>query len=404
MNIYLKIIINAIGIGGGQLLFYIATPHLTKIFNVAEFGEYSLILAYSALLSSIISLRYDAAILMTSGEQTKKLLHGVVFVSSTVAFVSWIGIQLYAKTQGVNCANTAFYDLIFVCGFAGALFNINGSLYLNQERYLALAVIRVLQPLLMLFMILMRTFSLTEAWRNSWISVLIISYFGVYSSYNKLDISGSIKELRSFWIYPTRLAPLAALDTAASWIPVVVIGKYYGNSVIGNYSQIHRLIAGPVLLLIAASGQVVLQLAKKQIEKNESLRSIINIFSFLGLVIGLFYILVVWCFGEILLGKALTGEWRTDTNYVILILLPSIFRLVVSPLSGLLLVVRQYDAVIVWQTVHFVLTLSNGLLHSKNSTVDSYLVKTAILDIFSYTMYYAVILKASGVSKVREQS
>jgi len=66
--------------------------------------------------------------------------------------------------------------------------------------------------------------------------------------------------------------------------------------------------------------------------------------------------------------------------------------------------VRQYDALMVWQTVHFVLTLSNGLLHSKNSTVDSYLVKTAILDIFSYTMYYAVILKASGVSKVREQS
>ena len=395
------------GNGLSQILIFLLSPILTRIYSPLDFGKLAIFMSSSVVLSVISTGGYDLAIMLPKSYRTSfnlflnvillaffiNLLFAFLFIligNYILNFINYsidyntlvsipIGSFLLSCFQGMNymLSRSKLFNVIaysrFAQGSGAVIFSIFLGLMNYKENGLIIGyIIGLLVSIFPVIKIL---------WRG-------MKYFS-----SKL-LWLSLAKYKSF---PFLVTPTNTLSAFAVQAPVYFISKIYDGSTVGAYSLANRIVTAPVGLISGSISQVYFQRITNHLNSGfGNLER--NLFSdfrrLLSLSIGIFIPLIFYG-SEIF--EFLFGEsWKSAGEYVEIISCAMMIRFVVSPLSSIFIASGFMKIAGFWQVAHFFTTIAI-FYFGKDLQIESLLWIHVFHEIILYLFYFFLILYVTRI-------
>ena len=384
-------LINAGGIVAGQLIVLLATPLLARMYAPADFGIYASLAAVSGIFSSGAALRFDVALPSAQNKEMPPMYRlGLLACAASLLFGTLaVALNLHHHIPWPQpLAATALALLCVVSGTLQALMAIASAVLVRHGRFSQIAFMRVIQPFAFVIASLLTVpGGLPVAFA---IGLAVSALSGFAFSWRQLIEPANIriKQIaRKYWEYPVLGLPMAILDTLTLSMPLLFIVQHYGESAGGNYSQVQRLAAAPLILCGSAISQVFYKHAGDATRAGQSARPLMwKTVRGLGLV-GAGIIVLIALAGEPVFSLFLGKGWRTDSHYLMLVLLPAVFRVSVSPITTIFPLARRYGLGALWQIMYAIATWSMLKYASTRFSFEGLLLAVLINELILYALY-----------------
>lgn len=386
-----KGLIIGMGMSAGSLILLFATPWLARAYSPQEFGSLAIFMAALSVLSSASCLRHDAAILVVQDSRVAPTVQLAVIYVFFCSIFGGIAFSFFApEVLGAN------YDSFKENRFLLALGAVGGgtvllacALSMRREEYSINAMIRAIQGPVYVLLALFFATGLVEGWAYGWTTAGILSLIYLFLNTRLSRLATIWKQAIVLKEYSLRLTPTFLLDSLALTLPIFFINMSYSASEVGNYSQVSRLIGGPLLLVSAVIGQMLLEKTGKYYRNSKSSVFIFNVSVYILLAIsGLAFVTIILA-GHYLIDMILGVGWRSDTFFLLVISIPILCKTIVSPITCIFLTHEKTQYAVNWQTLYFLVTLItlSGATFLK-VRLETFLSVYAFSEMVMYVLYY----------------
>jgi O-antigen/teichoic acid export membrane protein len=386
-----KGLIIGMGMSAGSLILLFATPWLARAYSPQEFGALAIFMAVMSTLSSVSSLRHDAAILVVQDckvDPTVQLAFIYVFICTIFGGIAFSLIAPEVLGSGYDLFKQNKFQLVLGAVGGGTVL-LGCALSMRREEYLINAVIRAVQGPVYVVLALFFATGLVEGWSYAWLLAGALSAIYIFLNTHLSSLLSIWKQAVNLREYSLRLTPTFLLDSLALTLPIFFINLSYTASEVGNYSQINRLIGGPLLLFSAVIGQVLLEKTGKCYRNNQSSFPFFRLSIYILLAISGFTLVTIILTGTYLVNLILGNGWRSDTVFLLLISIPLMCKIIVSPVTCVFLTHEKTKYVVNWQTLYFLITLITlSTATFLKVQLEIFLSVYALSEIMMYVLYY----------------
>lgn len=385
----------------GQALVLVATVWLARMYTPAEFGMFAVVLVISNISIALASLRFDIAIPSATDQDSDGL---------TVLAVLSILISATAVTGAIWAANRSglislpFVEthalLTFVTIVASGAFQTLNARLVRSERFKTVGLIRGAQGLT--FVALASVPAIGLLWAQALSLAWGMAVFpGAVRSARRLGPTAIAAVLRRQWKLPFFSLPGAALDVIGYSMVIWVLITVYGSADAGTYSQLQRLLGGPMMLISISLGQVLLRQTVDHAGDPAALRSLLSKV-LLGLG-GMLLLLVaaVAVAGAPVLRLVLGEQWSVAPMMTVLITIAVGVRACVSPLSSVLVTLRHFGVGLAWQAAYFCSAAALFPMMARRLDFHGFVAFYALHEVVLYTIYFALIWRSISRKDVR---
>lgn len=339
-----------------QAIMILATPLLSRLYMPEEFGRLAAFIAISTVTATLITMRYEAAILATKHDSEAATLVRLALIFATVgggllAIGSFMlpenALLLLEKIGPLSSS----LPLIFLVASATAYLSVMQNWLNRQKRYVDMAKLRVFQSSgVVSFAVVFGAISIIPnglLWAQALACVITVAG-SMWFARSVMDLWRARKLLsvaKAQVNFPKYLLPTALLDVVTMQIPVLLITIWFGESLAGQFSMAWRMLMLPMAVVGAAIGQVFMQrLSQTQLGSRLARRLLIQTWMLL-LALGTVPMMVFLLFGEPIFSFFLGKEW-SEAGYIAAALSPlALAMFVSSPTSGtfILLGIQRYS-------------------------------------------------------------
>ena len=350
-----RIALLSTGVMAGQAVAVLVSPLLTRLYTPQEFGLFAVVTALSGILGTSIGLRFELAVPGCRDE--REAAHTVLLtmlacaaVAALVAVAVWLGRDGLARALGAPAAAPLLWLLpamLLLWGWGQPLVYwsirrgsfrmnaVNRTLQLASQAFgqLALAApvggglgLTLGYALGYLLRVLHHLWALpAEAWRQL-----------------RAVEAGELRRLAVLhWRYPVFSLPSALLQSAAQFLPALLLAPLYGPAVAGLFALAQRMLDVPIRLLSNTASEAFLGEVAR-LEPAEVRRVFLRT-ARRFLVVGFLGMAPLLLAGPALFALVFGEAWR-DAGTMVQCLVPvSLARFVVIPISQTLYVVRRQD-------------------------------------------------------------
>jgi O-antigen/teichoic acid export membrane protein len=353
-----------------QVLNALATPFLARLYMPEEYGVFGTFTSFSLILSTIICLRYDIAIVLPKQDEDAVDLVRVSLISSIILSLV-LGLLF---TQSIVPLPTQIISQSLLEYKWVLAFNLIGMGFFQtftfwstrQKRYwwLSLArigstVITIILQISMAFFLGSTAMGLIFGFSAGFFISALIQFMPIwrkdfqifFHSFSSLRLFENIKRYRKFPFVDSWNAIL----NAASWnlVPVLIF-TLFSSSQAGYYSMAYRLIQVPVALISVAVGQVFYQHSSRVKEnENELVRIASSVLRRLT-ALGLFPALLLTIIGKDLFTVFLGATWAEAGIYVQIMGIWLFFWFLSNPFSVLTGVMERQELAVVIEIINLV--------------------------------------------------
>jgi O-antigen/teichoic acid export membrane protein len=386
-----KGLIIGMGMSAGSLILLFATPWLARAYSPQEFGSLAIFMAVVSVLSSASCLRHDAAILVV---QDSKVDPTVQLAFIYVFFCSIFGGLAFSflapEILGSNYALFKEKQLQLVLGaVGGGAVLLACALSMRREEYAINALIRAIQGPAYVLLAIFFTTGLVDGWMYGWVLAGISSAVYLFLNTRSRSLISIWRQAVNLREYSLRLTPTFLLDSLALILPILFISMNYTAAEVGNYSQVNRLIGGPLLLVSAVIGQILLEKTGKYYRNSKSSFLIFKASVYILLAISGLTLATIILAGHYLVELILGSGWRSDTFFLVIISIPILCKTIVSPVTCVFLTHEQTRYAVNWQTLYFLITLiSLSIATFLRVRLEIFLSVYACTEIAMYVLYY----------------
>lgn len=342
-----------------QIVNIVSIYFLTQYLSGVEFGEYSVFLAYATILISISLLSYDKTIPNIVDNELSDFIFGLVLVSFLYTVIVFLLLNLI---DYVYSNYVLFYIVIMSASKALQMLAIRAG------KFKALNCLKLIPAISFLIFIVYAHWLNMESLEQIIIfyclsNFLAILYgLSVFAKLFKFQYKGVLsrtfvilKRERGFAFYT---APSEILNRLAYYLPTVIIEKYFGADIAGQYSLTLRVCFSPISLITGAIGQVFQATLAKIQRENQRCESILTKkFTFTMICIaflisaGFYFVLpklVIFIFGD---------EWRQACEFIQLLAPMFGLMCVITPLTSAFHVFRKNLEVMFQQGIYLSISL-----------------------------------------------
>lgn len=288
-DIYKNVIILFSGFSVAQLIPLLATIALTRIFTKEQFGIFFIYSSLCAILSMVISLKLELAIVLPSKNEDGKILFITslltTFILSVFVFLIIVFfIDPINSILGEKNIGTLLYFLPLSLLFLGI--TQSSSYWFNRNNnFKSISIVRIAKT--SSSSVLQIGLGLLSFLRYGLVSGLIGGQFisAIYSlvlSFKKTiiekkdfslkKISQLIKKYKSVPIYNTSIAVSNAIS---NHMPIFLLTAFYSIEMTALYGLANRIIATPLSLVGQSVEQVLFNEASKRYNNGENLRNLV---------------------------------------------------------------------------------------------------------------------------------
>lgn len=358
------------GTVAAQALPLLVAPLITRLCTPADLGEFGIWLGIIAIVSTIGTLRLEAAMILDHDSDEQQTCFSVVAYCSTLLAIfitvtlflarvadvpqvqemSWFGLMTIGVGAWLSAytAATLAYATSYRAFGKAAMAKVcgAGTIALGQ---LVLLILGVGGGSLLGGQILGLAVGLAAA------LYLLAPPRPRISLWPTASQLAYLKKHQSFWRFSL---PAGLLNTAAGKFPLFLVGAKYGLFAAGLFALTERILTAPVSLLAAS----VLEVFKRQsVQEFQTFGNCTAAFksTFKALVIlGCGPALVILAFAPDLCAWIFGEPWREAGEFA-RILAPLYFlNFVASPLSYVFFVAGKQKAELIWQVALFITTIT----------------------------------------------
>jgi O-antigen/teichoic acid export membrane protein len=389
-NVLNRAAIVTLGVGLGPMVQLLAMPVLSRIYMPTEFGHLALFLSVVSIVVAVSCLRYEGAIQVVKDPEvegiawTALLCAGLVFLITVALLLTGLPQQRIESLLMLG-SDAKWVPAVALCG---AMVLIGSNITMREGRYIKNAAIRSAHSIIFVF------FAIAASELGLLVASILASvvaglgvFFYLIGVMRKIPFFEISKTAKKYVEYPMLVAPTSLLDAAALTLPVLFISGSYGLESTGHYVQIQRFIGAPMLMLGIVVGQLFMKRSGELFRSGHSSRKLlwksVGILSFaaIALLIGLA------TFGEVVCREILGDAWRVDTKFLLIVMMPLLFRAVVSPITTITLTHGRIRIGTLWQVFYFVSTYLGLLYAARTMNFENFLIFYAIIEIVAYSLY-----------------
>ncbi|HCJ7301310.1 TPA: oligosaccharide flippase family protein [Vibrio cholerae] len=395
------------GTGIAQAIPIAIIPILTRMFSPEDFGLLALYAACVSILGVVATGRYEIAIMLPKDDEDARLLLQLsMLVALFFSFLISIPISIWNAQIARFLGNEDIAVWLYLVPVSVLFTGIYQALtYWNnrQKKFINTAVSRVNQSLF-------QGFAQTSLGFLKVSGGLICGQFvGIVSgsiyllkkdrNYKSLIRKSKINSIQKQGIkyhkFPTYGVWGALCDAGAVQMPVILLTKFYSNSVTGMFSLTFRVLNMPTSIISSAIAQVLFQKVVEisQTEPEKLNLYIIKMFLLL-FIIYLPAVPVLFIWGESLFSIIFGNEWSQAGVYAGYLVIAVAVRFAVSPLSAVLGLEQNIKMGVLWQVL-YLCTISVTLYFSSSLSIEEFLIAFVVHEVVLYLIYLFLILKGT---------
>lgn len=399
----------ASGTIAGQIIVFGSYPFLTRLYSPEDFGVLAVYSSILAILIVIVGFRYQNAIPLPSSDSSaiNLLVLSLVGLAVITAIVTLL-TAFFSKTvsdltQTPDLNKYAW--LIPISILFGGLYQIFSYWSVRKKKYKVLAETKLRQGSGMALSQLGLGFFPFQA-----LGLIVGQIIGQFAGVTKL-IKGAYKDVKVDkyrvvkQVSPSRLKVLAYhyrdypifatgvgfLNTVGSQIPPILLGSYFGPTLVGIYFLAHRILMAPIILITDSFSKVFLGDAAEANRDQKLGRLVEQIQGFLiklvfaPMVIGVFLApdLFGFIFGKEWIDAGVVAQYLTPWLFLMCCMNP------ISPVYGVLLKQSVLLYIEVFLVAGRIGTLVIGGMHwTFSQTILAYSILSAVIMLINIFWIY----------------
>jgi O-antigen/teichoic acid export membrane protein len=341
-----------------QIIPFILAPIISRLYSPADFGFYSFFISIVGLLSIIVTLKYEMAIILPSNTkiadqllQTSILLS--VFASSLILAITILGYFIF------------HYELIFLtlpfAVFLLSMVNIYDRFYNRAKQYKKMSYQRIAKSSmesgynLLGYIKTFKSYNLIYGFILSYLVSFLFVWINEYKTIKKVFSKISSLRIRLTLIryidFPKYNLPHTFLNTLSTSIPILLIPIYYDQSVLGSYTFGLKYIQAPLALISAAIYNVIGQEFSENLNNREALS--LKFYYVLKKLI-LFSILLFPCliFAESIFSLVFGNQWAVSGEFICILSLWIILNFIVSSFANIPIIFNQQKTALIIEIIY----------------------------------------------------
>ena len=387
-----------------QSIPIIGSLFITRIFAPSEFGEFSTWLAIVTFFSIVITLRFEAVLVIVEDgiDKVKSvfIISATTILMAVIFFIFLILLNYLTGGRYFLPASTILLMAITPAALLLALNQIWQAWAASEGLYAKLNIMRLVQATILvaiqiglgmksptaisLVMGFVVASGIAFAWSATAMPKIIYREF-----FNLKDFRKFFYRYKNFPLYAL---PADSINTAVGQLPILVISHRFGNDAAGYLALTMRVLGAPIGLV----GKAVLDVFKRH-----AIQSIKEIGNCKGLYINTFFALslasLAMIAGTILFGEdifriAFGREWIFSGQMAIWLLPMFAMRLIASPLSYMAYLVERQRIDLFWQLALAIVTIVTlYIFPSHEATLIGYSIGYALM----YVVYVLISYQLS---------
>ena len=377
----------------------LATMWLARMYTPAEFGLLAIVLVVSNISVALAGLRFDIAIPAASDEDAKGLVVMAMLSVLTTALLATGALFAADRFGWLDLPLIETHALLFFLTIlTSGTFQTLTACLVRQERFRTVGVLRGAQGLSFVavasapFIGLLWAQALSLAWGLAVLPATLAAARGMTPAH-------LVQIIRRQWKLPLFSLPGAALDVIGYSMVIWVLVGVYGPAEAGTYSQMQRLVGGPLMLISISLGQVMLRQTVDHLGDPAAMRTLLfRVFA--GLAgMTLLAVIAVAAVGAPVLRLIMGDQWVIAPMMAVLVTVAVGARACVSPLSSVLISMRRFDIGLIWQALYF---CSAALLFpwmASHLSFQGFIAFYAAHEAMLYTVYLALIWRTVSRSE-----
>lgn len=261
----------ASGTGAGQLILFISSLAIARLFTPLELGAFATLSAVAAILTALASGRFELAIPVpadhTSGISLGRLTLTVSLLCSLSLAAITLSMDGGLAPQWLDPA-VEHYWAVPALTFSLAAYQVGNQLAVRAQRYRSLAIRSIAYPAVAGGLQVVAGLGNTdERGLIAGVAVgqlvaFLVTWIPSRRSLQRQESTSRPTDahwrvlVRRYWTFPVLLSPAGALNVLCSQSPLLIIAALYGLSQAGQYGLAMKLLAVPVALMGQAVGYV----------------------------------------------------------------------------------------------------------------------------------------------------
>lgn len=356
-----------------QVITIIVSPILTRIYSPSDFSNLAFYLSIVSILSVIVTLKYDKAIILP-----RENLHALALVVLSILIsicISLLVIFLYVLC-GVSLASVFRVEeigswLIFVpvTALARAMYTILNTWFNREKNYVTLSKNRVFTTglssiLKILLQVPGRLGAIGLVFSEVISQVISLYLFGLkfirenFRALKALRRQEILYVAKKYKFFPLLSMPADFIGILSRELPVILLTAYFNSDVVGYYMLTLRTIEAPLTLLSTSILEVFKQKANEEYHNFGNCKGIflstmkkLIVFSFVPF-------LFVFIFAPTFFSFIFGAQWSEAGEYARILTIMYFFKFIASPLSYVFYIVDKLKIDLI---LHFlILSVSAG--------------------------------------------
>lgn len=371
------------------MLVVLSLPFLVLLYDPSAFAIYALYIALVNVVASVACLRLEHAIVIAKAHQVKALYSISMILACSISILSTVIVAIASAISDIISQNFAIYIIAVPVGtFLTAVWNINYSHSNRIEDYGRIGKAQI-----------SKNFALTSIQLFAGYLVLYNSFAMIAAHVCSLIVANSL--LRTSLSISFRLnkillvvrrhdrflkfsSPSIFINTFGKSSIPFFIGATGGETILGYYSLIDRVLGAPAGLIGVAIGRVYYRSAAKLESIKKDALNLFDSTSRHLFLLSVCVFLLAYGFSLVFETHLAKNSWVGALDLIPILLPLYLIKFVVVPVSMTTNVYGKQRASLVWNLI-YILSLNAALF-------VSYFVASANYEFILYTYVYWSII------------
>lgn len=392
------------GVFVAQLLGFIGTVFLAKIYGKSAYGFFGFFIACSSILSVVNTLQLEYIIISSKRHNIKwfNILIKIIIATSLLFFVLLFPLTFFIEKLSLSILITSFLG-----AFLLSLVVINENLSVFNKDFTFISKVRVLTTFStiffqFLFFYVFYKSGLIIGFLTA-MSLIVIIYLFKNKSFlhnEKLHFIKADKKTSTNivkYLFPSNIANSLGINI----MPVLLL-FFFGAKETGEYFLSLKILTAPLLLISSSVSKVYFQKASEKI--NQSKKNIYKFTLKIILKIAVFmilFLLIINTIGIVLLNHFFDKNWQNLPKFIHLLSFLILARSLFNPISSITIILNKNQASLIF---NIFLLISNfiaiyvGVMNKSIEYTIFTLVILAGLGYLSLLAYFLIYLKKTSNS------
>jgi len=403
-----------------QVIGYAIAPILTRLYTNAEMGEILYYMRLIAFISSIATLRYEAALPLPKRDDHSYLMYRFVYLFSFWLLV-FIACFLLVFSVVFDLMNLQPWFILCVILGAAAMIviNVGTSWAVRTGTYGIISRQKITNSLVSnalkwgFFFLNWKSFGLILATLLGFVVSAIEFIWDFRKTHQRFRELFSPRKtrvvLKQHREFPLLNLPHVFIDNGRDMLLATLILAYFGEAVYGSYGHAYQMLRIPLMLVGVSVGQLFYNRSSEAMHKQKALTPILSKTIGVLTLISIIPFTVLFFYGTEIFGFVFGTTWGIAGTYAETMAFWLMVNFVLSPISALPLLLNKQRYALIMGLVSSLIQVIPfwvfPLLYGKSASVFILTLQTvsyiqAIWLIFTLYLYYRFALASDA--KIRE--